>query len=184
MLISIQQRPEVAVAEPVDGELAPADQPRIQPGERPGVAEQNVGGPFALVRRPVVFDRKGLEHRLMCRVQFARDGVQQIWPGGLKLLVHQTLRLGGVVQPGETIVARDMADALRIHRSGQPFLAIETDLHGEREPGLDARMHEPEYRMDLVVVFAMTRLKTQVLALAVAEGAGTPYLFGCGRRPR
>src|SRR5207244_12160858 len=53
----------------------------------------------------------------------------------------------------------------------QPLAAVEADLDRERKPGLDARMHEAEQRMDLVVVqvqaLAAARLEIDELALAL-----------------
>ena len=76
-------------------------------------------------------------------------------------------------QPCEAVVPSHVAQAGGIHRAGQPLPAVQADLDGEGEPSLDARMHEAEDRMDLVVVeiqaLAMTRPQLQMLGLAVAD---------------
>jgi hypothetical protein len=157
------------------------DQSRIQTGERARVAEQGVGGPFGLVRRPIILNREAAEHFLVRRVQLVRDGVQQIRPGGLDLAVHQPLRLVGILKPGEAVFTPDVAEAGLVHASGQPLAAIQADLDPERGPGLDAGMHEAEQRVDLVVIeeqaLARGGFKEQPLFVPAAPDLERPARF-------
>jgi hypothetical protein len=145
----------------------------IKPAQARGVAEQDVARPFALISRPVVLDRKGLEHRRMQRVQAARHAVQQVGPCRLHLPVHQPLRPLGVFQPGEAVVALQVAKADRVHLPRQPRPAVQADLDGERKPGLNAGTHEPELPVDAVVIemqaLAPPRLQLQALGSAIAH---------------
>ena len=116
------------------------------------LAEHDVGGPFALVGGPVVLHREAGKHRGMLRVQAARDAVQQCRPVGAHLAVHHSLGPVRVLQPGEAVVPPLVAQPGGIHAACQPLPAVQADLDAEREPGLDARVHEAEARMDLIVV--------------------------------
>ena len=49
-----------------------------------------------------------------------------------------------------------MDRAIRLSPSGQPLAAVEADLDVEREPGLNAGVHEPEARMKEVLVEVKT----------------------------
>ena len=44
------------------------------------------------------------------------------------------------------------ADSLPRHLLGQPVVAVDVDLHGVREPGLEPHVHQAEVRIDAVVV--------------------------------
>jgi hypothetical protein len=59
----------------------------------------------------------------------------------------------------EAVVDPAVADARRVHLPGEPLASVYADREVERQPGLQAHVHEAEDRVDHVVV--------QVLALAV-----------------
>jgi hypothetical protein len=47
---------------------------------------------------------------------------------------------------GETVVMLQVIETSGLHLSRQPF-SVQADLHGEREPGLNASIEEAEDRM-------------------------------------
>jgi hypothetical protein len=81
----------------------------------------------------------------------------------LQLLVKQGLGLSNVFQPGEGVFAFAVVQAGLIHLASKPLAAIEADVDAEREPGLDARVHEAEDGMNLVMI------KVYTLALPVTD---------------
>jgi hypothetical protein len=134
----------------------------------------------------------------MPRVEPARDGGEQFRPCRLELLVHQPLRLRGVFEPGEAVLPPDIVETSGVHLPRQPLPAIEAHLDREREPRLDAGVHEPKHRIDMVVVevqaFAPLRHQIDALGGAVthdpigparlhrAENADQALLDPIGRR--
>lgn len=74
------------------------DQGGIDRGERLGVAEHQISGPFALIGRPVIALRPGLEDAPVQWIERSGDGVEAAFPAVLELTVHQALGQGGVAQ--------------------------------------------------------------------------------------
>lgn len=79
------------------------------------------------------------------------------------MLVHELLTAAGVLQPCEAVVAPALSEPRLVQLAGQPFAAVDTGKDAKRKPGLDARVHEAEQRMALVVI------QIQAFPLAVLD---------------
>ena len=125
-------------------------QPRIQTGQRLATGEQQVGGVLGLIDDPVIRSSRGTSSRskgLTCRAQRSRIF------GQLSLAKRSaSVGLVGVVELGERVVLLHEAQLLLHHLLGQPFVAIDVDLDGEREPGLQADVDQAELGIEEVVV--------------------------------
>lgn len=89
-----------------EGGHSMVDQRWVAAFQRRAVAKGDVGGPLALVRRPVVGDGVFLEDLVVLRVDHTRELVQQLGPIHGELLVHQALRLGEVLDHGKEFSQR------------------------------------------------------------------------------
>lgn len=151
----------------------PADQSRINPGQGGGRAEEDIGGPFTLVGRPIVGRPIGGQHFFLSRVQLPGNPIQDLGPIRFQLLSHQPLGLVDILNPRETVLTSLVGKVDPVHLAGQPFPAIETNLNGEREPALDAGMHEPKNGVDPVMIEKQTlpppRLEFQFLLPGIPE---------------
>ena len=160
------------------------DECGIDLSQRGAVFEHDVGGPFALVERPIVAERKAFEDLRMGRVEEPGELVQGSDPGEVYLLIHEGLGLGGVGELNEAVIAPAAGEPCTIHRSGKPFTAVETDLDAQRQPALDARAHESEDRIDQVMIesqaFAETGDQFQPMGVRVAVDIKTPARFNRG----
>src|SRR6266480_688113 len=89
----------------------------------------------------------------MLGVEGAGDGVERSRPVGVELIVHQVLRELGVSKPGEAVVRTfEVVLAFAQQLTGKPLASVDTDLNREREPGLDAGVHETELWIKPVVI--------------------------------
>ena len=66
--------------------------------------------------------------------------------------VGEALGLDGVVELGERVVLLHEAQLLLHHLLGQPFVAVDVDLDGERQPGLQADVDQTELGIEEIVV--------------------------------
>jgi hypothetical protein len=57
-----------------------------------------------------------------------------------------------MVQLGEGVVLLHKAQTSADHLPGQPFVAVDIDLDGKREPGLNSHVQASEFRIEKVVV--------------------------------
>ena len=94
------------------------------------------------------------------------DLVEGSRPVGAQLLVHQALCELGVLQPREAVVGALERRAPAGEFPGQPLPTVDADLDVEREPRLDAGVHEAEVRVQEVLV------EVQALARDQSEPAG------------
>jgi hypothetical protein len=62
------------------------------------------------------------------------------------------LRLDGVVELGEGVVILDEAETPPAHLAGEPFVAVDIDLDGERKPGLQAYVEQAEVDIEEVII--------------------------------
>ena len=89
------------------------------------------------------------------------------------MAVHEGLGLLDILKPRETVLFSHVGETGLVHQSGQPFSAVETNLNVEREPRLDAAVHEAEERMDEVVIeveaFSEAGDKSKLLFVAPAR---------------
>jgi len=116
------------------------------------MVENHIESPLVLVSRPVIGDGVFTEDLGVNGVKLASDAVEQLGPSGFELTIHQALSFRPVGDPGETVVMLQVIETSGLHLLRQPFPSVQADLHGEREPGLNASMEEAEDRMDLVVI--------------------------------
>src|SRR3990172_5243517 len=128
------------------------DERRVDPGERPGGREEQVGGPLALVGRPVVALGPGPEDLGVEGVERSGEGIEGARPGDGELVIHQPLGAGGVPQPREGVIVAAELDPLALEVRGEPLPAVEADLDGEGEPGLQAGAEEAEDPVPVVLV--------------------------------
>src|SRR5262249_37231072 len=90
--------------------------------------------------------------------------------------VGQGLRPSRVLELGEGVVVLHEADAGVVELPGEPVVAVEADLGGEGEPGLDADVPQPELLIEEVEVQDALRPAREdqsgpVLAVAELDGA-------------
>ena len=78
--------------------------------------------------------------------------VEDFRPVELGEAVGDALGLVGVVELGERVVLLHEAQFLLHHLLGQPFVAVDVDLDGERQPGLQADVDQAELGIEEVVV--------------------------------
>ena len=124
--------------------------------EESRVTEHDVCSPFALHNRPVVVQWEELEDLVVSRIEKSGELFEMLGPGCPKLLVHKTLGLGNILNPGETVVLPLVAQLGIIHLPSKPFTTVETDLNVKWEPRLDPTVHKSENRMDVVMVEVKT----------------------------
>src|SRR5207244_11381916 len=109
--------------------------------------------PLAVLAGPEVFH--GVIHTHLGkqeRVNLLDDGLEQLDPIGLQLLLEKRLGSLEIFDPGETVIVTAVADFRPIHLSSQPLPAIEIDVNRKGKPGLQTHTHEAEHRMHPVVV--------------------------------
>ena len=128
------------------------NQTAIDGSQRRGALEDDVGGPFVLVDRPVVSQWECFEYLAVDRIKHANEPIEYRRPGRAQLLIHQFLRFWKVLDPGKTVVQAEVFNAGFIHLPRQPFAPVEADLDVEGEPGLNAGVHPAELRIDEIVV--------------------------------
>jgi hypothetical protein len=80
----------------------------------------------------------------------AGPAVQDLDPAEAREAVGEGLCLGRVVELGQGVAVLHEANASVVELSGQPVVAVEVDLGGEGEPGLAAKVPEPELRIEEV----------------------------------
>lgn len=125
---------------------------RVNPCQSLWGFEHNVGGPLALIGRPVVFSSEWSKHLLMPGVKTPCNFIEGIGPRGLELLVHEGLRFENVFNPGETVLKAMKTYGSFVHLTREPFATVEANPDGKWKPRLNASMHEPKDRVDPVVV--------------------------------
>ena len=121
-----------------------AEQLRIELSQGLGRAEQHVGGPLALFERPVVFQGLVAEELPVGRMELVQQIEKGLPPAGFQLLVAEFLGSLVVFQLQEAVVALPIAQAGGVELAGQPLAAVDRNVDREREPGLQAEVHEPE----------------------------------------
>src|SRR5262245_12247053 len=70
----------------------------------------------------------------------------------------RALRIG---EPREAVVAALIAEAVAIECATEPLATVDINLHVERQPGLQANMHETENWVQVVVVEKLTLAGSQ-----------------------
>src|SRR5713101_7701215 len=127
------------------------EQLRIECGQVRAALEEDVGAVFGLVDDPVI--ALALEPGLAEQgVHRARPAVEDLDPAQPREAIGQGLRLGRVIELGEGVVMLHEADARVEELPGQPVVAVDVDLGGEREPSLHADVAEAEFRIQEVEV--------------------------------
>src|SRR5512135_3112503 len=84
------------------------------------------------------------------RIDLPCPTVEDSRPFELGEAVGQALGLGGVVELCERVVLLHEAEFLLDHLLGQPFEAVDVDLDGERQPGLQADVDQAELGIEEV----------------------------------
>jgi hypothetical protein len=117
----------------------------------------------------------------MDRVELAGYRVQQARPVHAQLLIHQPLRPRVIFDPTEAVVVPPVAHPRLIHLPRQPLPAVQADLNRKGKPGLNARVHEPEFGVYRVVIkkqaLAWFDRQFQLLGLPVRPHLEAPAGF-------
>jgi hypothetical protein len=85
-------------------------------------------------------------------MDLSRPAVEDSRPVELGKAVGDALCLVGVVELGKRIVLLHEAQLLLHHLPGRPFVAVDIDPDGERQPGLQANVDQPEPRVEGVAI--------------------------------
>lgn len=104
----------------------------------------------------MVSERETPKNVTMEGIEGTREAVEMRQPGRAELLLHELLRPSKIIDAGKAVVAAFIAEARSVHLVGEPLAPIDADLDVEREPALDARMHEAEDGIDAVVIEMQT----------------------------
>src|SRR6266567_842464 len=114
--------------------------------------EYDISCPFTLVHGPVIIRLKLAEDLIVQWVEAPRERRQFVFPVSFHLVVEKLLGARIVFNPGEAVILSNVAQAFLVHTPGQPFPAIDVDMNTERKPGLNARVHPAQFRVDQVMV--------------------------------
>ncbi len=140
----------------VQAEHSVTNQSGIQPGQIVRRAKHQIGGPLALIDRPVIIHRKAGGNLPVRRMHAAAKRIQQSRPVLRQLIVQQTLSPPHVLDPGEAIVPPHITDAGPVQFAGQPLPTVEHDVNREWEPGLQPHMQQSQLPMPEVEVVMQT----------------------------
>ena len=122
----------------------------VQAGQRRATLEQQVGGVLGLIDDPM--HGVAREQFAQQRIDLPCPTIEDFRPVELGEAVGQALGLDRVVELGERVVLLHEAQLLLHHLLGQPFVAIDVDLDGERQPGLQANVDQAELGIEEVVI--------------------------------
>src|SRR5436309_10220028 len=127
------------------------EQARVEGGQVVPAAEQEVGAVFGLVDDPAVAAsaEPGLAEQ---RVAALGPALEDPHPGKMREAVGQPLGLVGMIELREGVVALFEAKSPVQHLPSEPLVAVDVDLDGGREPGLQANVDQAEFRIEEVVV--------------------------------
>ena len=122
----------------------------VQMGQRRATGEQQVRGELGLIDNPM----HGVASELFAqqRIDLPYPTIQDFGPVELGEAVGQALGLDRVVELGERVVLLYEAQFFLHHLLGEPFVAIDIDLDGERQPGLQTNVDQAELGIEEVVV--------------------------------
>src|SRR5918992_6182785 len=163
---SAQKSEHILTVKLLDGMV---DQGGINISECLWVSEQNVSGVFSLADGPVIRSQHDLALRIEPGINFARQSVQKAAPVLGNQLVTQLLRTLKISNPGKAVALLLIADAGPGHLLRQILSAVEANLDGHWQPGLQPHMHQPKLSVGKIKVemktFALTCDQVQTLAL-------------------
>jgi len=155
------------------------EQTRVEVGQGGALLKEDIGAVFGLVDDPVI--ALALEPGLAQeRVDLTRPAIQDLDPAEPREAVGQGLGLERVVELGEGIVVLHEAAARVVELPREPVMAVDIDLRGEGEPGLDADVAEAELGIEEVEVENTLRAAGEDesgAALAIAEFDGAAGLL-------
>jgi hypothetical protein len=134
----------------MQAERGVAEQARVEVAQGAAAREQDVGGVLRLVDRPVVAVVR--EHVAEERVGAARQGVEDRGPLQGREAICEPLSTPGIFEPEEGVLQFPVAEPAVVELAGEPLVAVDVDLDGERAPGLQADMEEAEVRIEEVEV--------------------------------
>jgi len=126
---------------------------RVEPGKLLVAFEHDIGCPFAFVSRPIIVQGEIVKKLGMKRINALLNASQQLRPVAFQLFIKELLGPGDVLDISETISSANITDIFIVKLPGQPFSAVNAQLHRQGQPRLDARVHEAEYRMNHVVIY-------------------------------
>src|SRR6516164_5923655 len=108
----------------------------------------------------------------MAGMELLEQGLKDIPPANLELLIAKGLSPPNVSDAQEAVVLPTIAKARGVQLLRQPFPAIDGDVNVQGEPCLQPQVHKAELRMPQVEVvmlaFAGTAVQLQVPRLGVA----------------
>ena len=90
-------------------------------------------------------------------MQLPGKAIQPFGPGGFQLLLHQLLGFLVIFDPYEAIALLPVFQPVPVHLPGQPFAPVQSHLNIKGKPGLNARVHPSQFRVDLVVIQHVAR---------------------------
>ena len=158
--------------EVVDGVM---EEGGIDGSEAGGIFEQDIAGVLTFAHGPVVgaqVKALGIDARVKGFGQVSQPGD----PPASDEAVYEDLCPGDVGDVNEAVVPLFERDAFFLHAASEPFPAVDADLDGEGDPGLQAHVHEPELTVEEVEVDVETgaigRFESEnVVAAEEAEGS-------------
>lgn len=126
---------------------------------------------------PVVVHGRVFEESVVVGIEEPGEFVEGFVPVDVHLPIHEGLRFGGVVQLNEAIVSSAIGESFAIHRFCKPFTTVHADLDGERQPALNAGVHEPKQGVHQIMIegqaFAEPGNEFQLLDFSVAMNIET-----------
>jgi hypothetical protein len=133
-----------------EGGAGMAHQAGIEPVKRRLIAKQHVRGVLRLIGDPVVVHHR--QQVVEQRIEPSSEAVQGRGPVESSELVRETLRPLRTRDRDEGVVAVAEHQAQSLHAASQPLVAVDVDLHREREPRRSPHVDEAEHGVDQVEV--------------------------------
>src|SRR4030095_15221359 len=157
-----------------------SQQQRIKLSQTTGTAKHYIGGIFHLPYAPEVASDIQAGARVDPGIYFVGQSIQKPLPVTCRQTIHQALRLLQVRDLRETVVALDVADASPLQLLRQPLATVDTNLNSERQPGLQAHVHQAKLAVQIVKVKvqALTFFRHQFQLL---RGPVLPQIEGLAR---
>src|SRR4030095_14509244 len=124
----------------------------INPLKRLPVTKHDVGSVFGLGCCPVVLLPEGSVDLGIQRMASSHQPTQKLAPVALVLLIHQRLGTRDIANPRTQVLLSLLAQPGSVHRTPQPFSAVQTDLNQKRKPSLKSKMQKTKLLMHPVKI--------------------------------
>ena len=116
--------------------------------------EHYIGGELGLIGHPVVVHIG--DERVEQGVEALSETAEDPRPIEILELIGEALSSLRIGNSGKGVVELPEVHVVSLHLSGQPLMAVETNLNGKRDPTLQPHMHQAEGWIDEVKVNAQT----------------------------